>query len=601
MIAPQGFFWWPGIDSFLHGSFSFTHGITPSLATLYIAPQLAWPEMVGELTVNYQPGGQSYTFDECLLDFISIERGPDGRQVWGLHILDRRWKWKDCGKISGCYNIRRTNGDGDSEVFTPSIRTVQELMTLCLNAMGEDEYGFDVSGVDEQTYPETEWDYDNPAQALLDLCDKYGYRVILTLENQVLIAKANFGNYLPQGTYMAGATTTNPPNTPSAIVVVAGKTVAQYDFPIVPMAMELDNTVVPLDLVSYAPQTPHGWGDVDIPDFDGIEDPIAREYAKKSVFKYFQVGLPVEMPGLDPLNPENDQIDDVTRILPLLDTQITKSPKVMQPHSEDSEEPVYMPGHPLPAWVYGIWATYEDESQNATNEIDSSISTPDLTKGWYPHSFQIDGERGLVIFDDHVFSFPDTDSNGSIPSGQNYKIPPTLYLRTSCNVRDAETMGFIRDETRQDLTDAQTFTLPKYVKTEDVARKITYTFTGFGELDDYTDNLLDVLNQAKYVAKSTLQKMLLDDPQSFEYIGLVFIDMDGAIQQLTWTVDANGQATTQANRNKEDLVNTPSYAEQKQAALLQMALANKDKMGRIIKQDLSQSLTVSGLGGLVSK
>jgi hypothetical protein len=34
------------------------------------------------------------------------------------------------------------------------------------------------------------------------------------------------------------------------------------------------------------------------------------------------------------------------------------------------------------------------------------------------------------------------------------------------------------------------------------------------------------------------------------------------------------------------------YAEKKQVALLQMALANKDKVGRIIKQDLSQNLTI---------
>ena len=88
-MPSQGFFWWDGIDTFLHGSFSFTHGITPSLCTLYIAPQLNWPDMLGELQVNYQPGGQSYLFSECILDFIAIERGPDGRQVWGLCSVSR--------------------------------------------------------------------------------------------------------------------------------------------------------------------------------------------------------------------------------------------------------------------------------------------------------------------------------------------------------------------------------------------------------------------------------------------------------------------------------------------------------------------------------
>src|SRR5215469_13070402 len=126
-LPPQGYFWWPGIETFLHGSFSFTHGISPSLATLFIAPQLVWPDMVGDLTVNYLPGGNSYTFTDCILDFISIEREADGRQVWGLHVLDRRLKWVDCGRISGNYNVRRQNGDGDEEIFPPSAKTLQQL------------------------------------------------------------------------------------------------------------------------------------------------------------------------------------------------------------------------------------------------------------------------------------------------------------------------------------------------------------------------------------------------------------------------------------------------------------------------------------------
>jgi hypothetical protein len=589
-LPPQGFFWWPGIVTFLHGSFTFAHGINPSLCQLYIAPQLDWPAMAGELTVNYLPGGNSYTFSDCLLDFVSVEREPDGRQVWGLHILDRRWKWKDCGRISGNYNIRWQNGDGDEEIFTPSLRTLQELMELCLDAMGEDVYGYDVAAVVEETYPQVEWDYENPARALLELCDKYGYRVILTLENQVLVAKANEGNYLPDGTYLSGATTINPPNTPSSIVVAAGHTLAQYDFPLVPMAKELDNTYVPLDEVSYKPDKPHGWGDVDLPDFFQIEDPVAREYARTSVWKAFQIGVPFTMEGIDEENPENDEIEDVMRVLPLLDHQLVKAPQQLQPTSDDSDTENYQPGQPLPAVVYGIYWTYEG-LENSQTEIDSSQPMQTAEQGKYMGNFQIEGERGLVIFDDYTCAYSQQDDTDE---DAKYIVQPTLYLRTACNVRDAETLGFLRAEVKQDLESAQLATLPMYVKSDDVALKITYSFEGWGEVAGSEDNWQEVESQAQYVAESTLAKMLIEDQQSFEYPGLVFIELDGAIQQITWNVGEDGKATTECNRCKEDLVNTQSYEEAKQQALLQKALQDREKLGRIIKQDASQALTVSG-------
>jgi hypothetical protein len=591
-LPPQGYFWWPGIETFLHGSFSFTHGITPSLCQIYIAPQLVWPAMTGNLEVNYLPGGSSCTFTDCILDFISIEREAEGRQVWGLHVLDRRWKWKDCGAISGNYNIRNQAADGDSEVFTPSLRPLDQLMRLCLIAMGEDTYGFDLSQVTEQTYPEVEWDYENPAAALLDLCDRFGYRVILTLQNRVLIAKANQGNYLPPVQFMSGATTLDPPNTPSAIIAVAGRSVIQFDFALVPMAMELDNTIVPLNLVSYTPQTAHGWGDADLPDFAIVKDPIAREYAKKSVFKYYQVGTPFDMPGISPTDPANDSIDDLMRILPLLDVQLVKAPPVLQPADANTQSPQYQPAQPLPAWVYGIWSTLTDESPNRT--IDSSISKPDPRLGWYRYEFQIDGDQGLVIFDEYTFSFADDPPADGQAQGPQYLTPATLYLRTSCNLRDPETYGWLRVELqRTDLPTGQLQTKPMYVKTDDVAAKFIYTFSGYGvPTGVQSPNQIDVFQQATYMINAARAKLVMDTPQSYEYAGFAFIDLDGAIQQITWNVGDDGKATTQANRCKEDLVNTQSYAEKKQVALLQMALANKDKVGRIIKQDLSQNLTI---------
>lgn len=578
--ASQGFFWWPGIATFLHGSFSFTHGIGPSLCQIYIAPQFYWPDMAGDLTVNYQPGGDTYTFTDCILDFISIERGQDGRQTWGLHILDRRWKWKDCGKISGCYNIRRGQGDGESNIWTPSLRTLAELMELCLIAMGEDSYGFDLSLVSENDFPEVEWDYENPAKALLSLCDQYGYRVILTLQNTTLIAPANEGEYLPEGTYLAGATTINPPNTPDSVVATAGRTIAQFDFPLQAVGLELDSTVVPIELLSYTPQTPagNGWADMsgDLDNMTKVED-AGRPYAQKTVFRWYRIVPPFTLPGIDPTNPANEEIADRVFVLPLLDVQVDQAPE-----TSDS------PATPLSAWVYGVWSTTSEGGyKNVTNVLDSSISTPDRSLGFYPYEFELDHDLGIVKFSLPTFAYNPTDPQDRLI------YPAEIFLRTSCNIRDQETMGWLRYEQQQFLFNGVP-TKPMYLKHDDVALKVAYRFAPDGTVIGADDNLNEVQAACDYYLGAAVKKLTVEDPQSFEYPGFVFLDLDGAIQQLEWNVEEGGKATTKANRNKEDLVNTPSYEEAKKAALLQMSLANSEKLGRIKQQDAAQNLTVSG-------
>lgn len=576
--ASQGFFGWPGIASFLHGSFSFTHGITPSLCQIYIAPQPFWPDMAGDLTVNYQPGGDSYTFTDCILDFISIERGADGRQIWGLHILDRRWKWKDCGRISGNYNIRRGQGDGESNIWTPSVRTLPELMELCLNAMGEDVYGFDLSQVSAEDFPEVEWDYENPAKALLSLCDQYGYRVILTLQNTVLIAPANEGEYLPDGRYMSGGTTINPPNTPSSVVATAGRTIVQYDFPLEAVGLEIDGTVVPIYDLSYTPNKPNGWADLqgDLEEMTAVDKPF-RGLALKSVFRWYRILPPFTFFGIDPNNSQNEEVSDRIFVLPLLDVQVDQAPETPD-----------TPATPLAAWVYGIWSTTTlNQAKNNSETFDSSMSVPDETQGFYPYEFELDHDQGIVKFSDPTFAYdPNNPDDKSI-------YPAEVFLRTSCNIRDQQTMGWLRYEQQQYLQNGQIPTLPMYVKHDDTSLKVAYRFAPDGSPIGADDNLNDVQAACDWYLGAAVGKLTVEDPQSFEYPGFVFIDLDGAIQQLEWNVDESGKATTKANRNKEDLVNTPSYEEAKQAARLQMALANGEKLGRIKQQDNSQNLTVS--------
>ena len=113
MAVPQGLAHFGGITSLLSATYTLAHGITPGVATLYVPPQTDVIFRAGPLVFTYD--AITITLADCILDRISVQYGSDGRKIWALHILDRRWKWKFAGRISGYYNVRR-GGRGGSEI-----------------------------------------------------------------------------------------------------------------------------------------------------------------------------------------------------------------------------------------------------------------------------------------------------------------------------------------------------------------------------------------------------------------------------------------------------------------------------------------------------
>ena len=79
------------------------------------------------------------------------------------------------------FNSQATAVDGDTSKIRPGTeKKPQALATLCLQAMGEDDY--DVSALPNDARPEIDWSYQNPAEALQQLCDKLGCRVTYVVD-----------------------------------------------------------------------------------------------------------------------------------------------------------------------------------------------------------------------------------------------------------------------------------------------------------------------------------------------------------------------------------------------------------------------------------
>jgi hypothetical protein len=540
MTAPQGLFTYGGVDpgSIVSGSFTLAHGIGPSRCTLYVATMPATAPKVGPLSIGY--GSVKLTFRDCVLDSVSREIGEDGRELWGLHLYDRRWKWRAApGQISGYYNVRR---GGKESIVADTKKTPRELAKLCLEAMGES--GYDVSELPDGLYPEIEWDYARPAEALASLAESLGCLVVLSIKDRVRVCKVGQGKTLPMGpTWTSGGGELDTPERPDRLVVVSAPTRWQADLDLEAVGLDVSGDVVPIDQLSYKPSA--GWGTIDMPNFNGVEPTktkqfkTCRDLAKETVFRWYRVKTPIKLAG------EKEPITEIDRILPIGDRQIVTA-KV-----EGREEP-------KPAVVYGIFYGGLESRRPYMDDVPPTEAGVKALKnreksndsGYYAKSFSIDREKGIVKFGEPVYYH---DGLGTIKSTIK---PAVLALTVAVMLRDAKTRAWMREEFERSLSGSKKKNAPaRYVLKEDLA----YHYV------DGQDNRTEADKVARYYLDALAREYQVTDPQSISYAGIEPIDLDGAIHPVTWSLAESGFATTRASRNREELLVSPSYEERRLA------------------------------------
>lgn len=262
-MVPRGLMSWPGVAQIERGSFTFTQGINPSVATIEILPQdPSTIPLDGTLTITF--GDVQLDFPDSRIDVASFDYSPQGL-IWRLNIYDRRWKWKFAGAygpVSGWWNqrfaaIQPAPQDWQlgyvqlGSVNPDTLQTPQQMAEMLLAAMGEASW--DVSALPNNSLPEAVWDNDNPAQLLQDLCESLGSRVVLGLDNMVRIVQHGVGSDLPAGGVEHESDVVDPPEIPDSILVVGGRTRYQVDFLLEAVGLDVDGVVKPIGQLSYAP------------------------------------------------------------------------------------------------------------------------------------------------------------------------------------------------------------------------------------------------------------------------------------------------------------------------------------------------------------
>ena len=555
MADLQGLFHYPGIQHIISGTYTLSHGITPGVATLQIAPQRNFPTLVGRLRMTF--AGWFLDFRDMKIDKHSFTYDENGLVI-SLSLLDRRWKWR-FGEWSARYNIREADKGG--EIDPPSDTSSRVIADDLFDAMGETVY--DVGHLPEEPRPELTFDVQNPAQALAELADMFGCRVVLGLDNVVKLWRGGVGAALPRLNLMADGLTLDPPERPDRIGVMCGPTLYQADMLLEPVGTDTNGEIVPIDELSYAPED--GWENSNPLSFKDIGDTTRpydyrRELAMQSVYRMYRIatetgidGEPFFVPGRTNGEPIKHK-----QLLPIDDHMVETETHV------DGDGRIRTERRPAQVWGTYYFAgppRYAGHTPEPIN--DRPVPNSMDPKTHYKKAFTIDKERGIVKFSEPVYRFDDD-------VGEKTYHPARIALRTAVVFRG----------TRSRMPDRyyRVFAYPppllttpdQVLRHDELVRKI---FPGYSVGDglivpgELYDNVAQLDLESDYYIEGEKLKYRQEYPQEIKYMGLIPINLDGAIQQVTWTVGPQG-ATTQASRNTEHSYYLPPYAERRFLELL---------------------------------
>ena len=551
MDAPQAIARFPGVVSVIGGTFTWGHGETPGVCVLTIAPQPNPPALIGTLTISYE--NTYMEFRECRVVDAAYRRDSSGRIV-SLTIEDWRWQWRDRGLISGRYNLRNTDGT----LIDHTEKSPQALAKLCLEAMGQTN--FDVSFLPDEPRPGVEWDVETPAQALSNLCELLGCRIAPAFGNKAVIVKLGEGNELPDGLAF-GRTDLNevldPPEKPDALMLIGGPAEFQADFELEAVALEASGEYVFLDYVSYKPAS--GWPYDATTDFEGITDRNERSGAIASVYKAYQVYIPLD--GLSIPGYTDQTGEKITRIdqLEFLGRQCEQV--------EQSGEKVF-----LPQIVYGA---FEGTANFGATAYENTVDEPEpitdreseiAKKCTYQGGFSVNADKGVVILSTPTTLIDDTDQT---------KGPAKLRWRVAVRIRDPNTGGLLRYSRERRYTKDATKKPAIIRRDEIVARCIpTYTAgsTSFAVASiEYNVEALD--KEADYYLNIEEKKWRDLTPSEATYGRIIAVEPDGAIQHVVWSFGNSSRATTRIGRNTEIRNYITPYKERRENARIKAVVA----------------------------
>jgi hypothetical protein len=527
MSPPQGLVTFPGLPVLTGASFTFTHGIMPSVLSFNTVPSTNFVPQIGDMKITF--GGEEIVFKDCAVTKANLR--IEGGFRWSIMIQDRRWKWK-YGEISGRYNVRRD----DNSIDPKTEKTPHELAQLLCEAMGEDDADFEL--LPNDTQPESIWEESNPASELQNLCDVLNCRIVLGLNNRVKIWPLGQGEELPaNGLEMNQGFGFSRAAKPDSLKIIGGSVLVQAKFKLIAVGEDTDGSIKPINDLSYAPAA--GWEFQSRLSFSEVEGTYVRDgvalktidLAKKCIWKWYRLEKfaddTLNIPGL----PDNE-ITKIQSLLPISDSLLDMSDV---PLAAGSKEPKRIQ-------IEGSWWPLGDDYENMP------------VGSRYPDEFNVDQARGIVQFNQPVIKLDDADRN----------FPADLFATVVFSVKDEETGNPFRFTATRELDGPKNNTKARILKYPEIIRQIIVRYNG-SAVTEIEDNQDEVQAEVDHYLDAVEKEYELDQSSEVQYAGILPIALDGAVSQVTWEVGS--RATTRASKNAEH-AKTEHYKQRRQREFL---------------------------------
>lgn len=554
MAFPQVRLSYPGIRQFKSATVTLSTGTVPGAISLVIAPQQDRIEPVGDFVIDYGDG--QIIWRDCLVDQGSFQFG-DGGYVTSLVLLDFRWKWRT-GAISGAYNVRGSDGkilkregaEAGADAIENSERTPRELAELLFEAMGVQD--FNVEQMNDTPRPTCEWVATNPASALADICEQTGSLICPRPDGSVSIVDYGTGADMPSGYVKQVSGSINPPERPAAIEIICGETRYQADLRLELVGLDSDGKVkLPEDL-SYIDELEK---ELDLDTFTDIKDTKKRQLALRSLWRWFRVKTPVEIPGYgevrfaEQLILESDQVDTVVADAEKQNRKAIAYGKFDDGESGDSESLASSLGISEDDGIPDDLKTDLDKIAQMTVAVGFSI-------------VEYDGVS-IVQFSEQIRRLRD----GKLSA-------PELYLRCAVRVRDPKTRAVDRYSRKRELDNGVQGLQPLSI----VKNELTLGYVDGQPVDrDLVDQAADEFIDA------ALKEYVTEQPLDGVYGWIVPVELDGQIQSVTYAIERGARTTISRGHDHGSPICEPGNVRRKierDRATIAAAYKDGDKYAR---------------------
>lgn len=625
MFTAYGNIDYPGLGPVESLRFSDQAGISPAVVCIECYPGNQIPSPDGDLTLTYN--NKKIVIRSCHLDSVDYDESGGGN-LYYLRLLDERWKWQ-FSSVTLRANQRLPNN-----FVNPLFEvTPRQLAALCFERLGVKNY--DVMQLPNDDRPEVDWDQANAAQELAALCDKYGCRLVpRRSDGSWMICVTGEGEKLPTDLpYCSSGDGVNPREIPDYIKIVTAPFRVQMAVELEPTGKTtglvwetIDKVAADLAPASRSPfgnqtSSPYNFEPFDSTNIDYMRFTMPDgtktskfELAEQYVWKCFRVK------DLEPFGKYHTETSTSTRRprvrenkatidIPGYDKKVYRKQMILLNELVNVYVDGYGEEHNRPAFAFGIWQSPKAPNgmnapfgsridAQAVNALQTSLED---RRSFSIHSDPIDSDKTIVEFSHKMFMVTNPEA-AILRSG-----PPAhydfarLWVMCAVQIKSLQTFQPERFEfyyqigtgTNKDFCHVviKDDIKPWYIQDYDMEPG-PWIDGGTIPLGSLRDNAEEVIKQCKTYAESLAKSFETIVSKKMCYDGWFEIDMDGAIQQVSYRYSKRGFETI-ASYGSEHNYEQPSYWERRQREGRQNKFAHKQLINEIVKRQSSMRGTIN--------